>query len=57
MAKRKNIKLRMGCRKKLQDACGVSRATVIRALAWDADTDAQNLVRQKARELGYVRRF
>lgn len=57
MAKRKAIKLRMGCRKKLQDACGVSRATVSRALAWNADTDIQNLVRQRARELGYVKRF
>lgn len=42
---------------KLQEACGVSRATVSRALAWDADTDIQNLVRQRARELGYVKRF
>lgn len=57
MTKRKPIKLRTGYQKKLADACGVGTATVKRALEWQADTDIQNLIRKKAYDLGYVRRF
>jgi len=57
MTKRKPIKLRIGYQKKLAEACGVGVATVKRALEWDADTDTQNLIRKKAYELGYVRRW
>lgn len=57
MTKRKPIKVRIGCINKIAEACGVGRATVWRALHWDADTDLQNLIRQKARELGYIKRF
>lgn len=57
MAKKKPIKIKMGCKKKLAEACGVGTMTVYRALHWDADTDIQNLVRHRAYELGYVKRW
>lgn len=57
MTKRKPIKVRIGCIKKLAEDCGVSPLTVRMALRWQADTDNQNLVRQRAKELGYIRRF
>lgn len=57
MTKRKPIKLRMGCKKKLAEACGVGLTTVARAINWDADTDLQNLVRLRAKQLGYIKRF
>lgn len=57
MAKRKPIKLRRGCQIKLAEDCGVGVATVKRALQYDADTDIQNLVRKRAKELGYIRRW
>lgn len=55
--KRKPIKLRMGCVKKLAESCGVSERTVCDALKWKNDTDAQNLVRKRAEDLGYIKRF
>lgn len=57
MARRKPIKLRWGCLKKLAGDCDVGTATVKRALKWEADTETQNLIRKRARELGYVRRW
>lgn len=57
MTKRKPLKLRSGCIKKLMSDCRVSKATVMRSLQWDSDTDLQNLVRKRAIELGYVKRF
>lgn len=57
MSKRKPIKLRIGYQRKLAEACGVGVATVKRALEWQADTDIQNLIRKRAYELGYVRRW
>lgn len=55
--KRKPIKIRKGTKKMLADACGVSLATVYNALHWDADTTEQNLVRERAKQLGFVRKF
>lgn len=57
MTKKKTIKIKMGCKKKLAEACNVGTMTVYRALRWDADTDVQNLVRRRARELGYIKKF
>lgn len=57
MTKRKPLKLRSGYVKKLMSDCRVSKATVIRSLKWDSDTDLQNLVRKRAIELGYIKRF
>lgn len=55
--KRKPIKVRLGCIMKLAEDCKVSVVTVRKALRWEADTDAQNLVRKRARELGYIKKF
>lgn len=57
MTKRKRIKLRYGAIPILMRECSVSKATVIRALGWEADTDVQNVIRRRARELGLIRRF
>lgn len=57
MTKRKPIKLRKGCITKLAEATGYSVFTVRKALRWEVDSDAQNLIRQRARELGYIKRF
>lgn len=57
MTKRKPIKLRAGCIKKLASDCRVGQSTVLRALKWDSDTDLQNLVRKRAYELDYVKKF
>jgi hypothetical protein len=57
MTKRKRIKLRQGCQIKLAEDCGVGVATVRRALQWELDSDIQNLIRKRAHELGYVRRW
>lgn len=57
MAKRKRIKLRRGCQIKLAEDCRVGVATVRRALQWELDSDIQNLIRKRAHELGYVRRW
>ena len=57
MAKRKRIKLRQGCQILLAKDCGVGVATVRRALQWERDSDIQNLIRKRAQELGYVRRW
>ncbi len=57
MARRKPLKLRRGCQKKLAEECHVGLATVKRALNWDTDSDLQNLVRMRAKELGYIKRW
>lgn len=57
MSKRKRIKLRRGCQIKLAEDCGVGVATVRRALQWERDSVIQNLIRKRAHELGYVRRW
>lgn len=57
MAKRKPIKVRIGCIKKLAEITGYSVYTVRLALRYTTDSDAQNLIRKKAYELGFVRRF
>lgn len=57
MTKRKPIKLRAGCVKKLMADCRVGRSTVQRAMRWDSDSDLQNLVRKRAYELDYIKKF
>lgn len=56
-SKRKPIKIRQGTKKMLADACGVSLVTVYKALHWDADSTEQNLVRERAKQLGFIKRF
>lgn len=57
MANRKPIKLKKGAKKKLAAILGVSEPTIYNAMHWKCDSDMQNMVRQKARELGFVRQF
>lgn len=57
MRKRKAIKLKSGKKPELAKICGVSIRTVYSALHWENDTDAQELVRKKAYELGFVKKF
>ncbi|MBF1490682.1 MAG: hypothetical protein HXN77_09315 [Prevotella pallens] len=57
MANRKPIKLKKGSKKKLAAILGVSELTVYNAMHWKCDSDTQNLVRQKAAELGFVKKF
>lgn len=55
--KRKPIKVRYGGVKILADSCRVSERTVTDALKWEGDTDAQNLIRKRAYDLGLIKRF
>lgn len=57
MANRKPIKLKKGCKKKLAGILKVSEVTVYNAVHWKCDSDVQNLVRQKAKELGFIKQF
>lgn len=54
---RKPIKLRLGGVKILAKDCGVSERTVCDALKYRNDTDAPNLVRKWAKDLGLIKRF
>lgn len=54
---RKKIKLRYGKGIELAKALGVSVQTVSKAMRWNADSDTENLIRQKAREYGYIKHF
>lgn len=55
--KRKPIKVRYGGAKILAKSCGVSERTVTDALKWKGDTDAQDLIRKRAYDLGLIKRF
>lgn len=57
MAKRKRIILRHGEAKRLAKIAGVSEMTVTRALGWNADTPAENKVRELAKELNMIKKF
>ncbi len=57
MANRKPIKLKKGCKKKLAGILKVSEVTVYNAMHWKCDSDVQSLVRQKAKELGFIKQF
>ncbi len=57
MAKRKRIILRKGEAKRLAEIAGVSRMTVTRALGWNADTEAENKVRELAKQLNMIKKF
>ena len=57
MPKRKPIKLKRGAKKKLAMILGVSEPTIYNAVNWKCDSDLQNLVRKKARELGFIKEF
>lgn len=52
---KKFIHIRRGCREKLAEECGVSIATVDLALRYNADTDLQNMIREKSKK--YIKRF
>lgn len=55
--KRKAIKIINGKKPELARICGVSLRTVYSALHWENNTPAQDLVRKKAYELGFVKKF
>ena len=57
MSKRKTIKLKYGGVARLAKLCRVSRQTVWKATNWNADTDMENLIRQKAKKLGLIKKF
>ncbi len=57
MSSRKPIKLKKGCKKRLAEILRVSELTVYNAMHWKCDSDVQNLVRQKAKELGFIKQF
>lgn len=57
MANRRPIKLKKGCKKRLAEILRVSELTVYNAMHWKCDSDVQNLVRQKAKELGFIKQF
>lgn len=57
MQKKKRIKLRRGAKKKLAIICGVSTETVRKACLWNTDSEAENLVRKRAEELGFIKLF
>lgn len=57
MARKKAIKLKYGKVSQLARICNVSLRTVQYALAWHADNDTENLIRLKAEQLGFVKRF
>lgn len=53
--KKKPIEVRKGYIKVLAKECRVSPLTVRHALRWQADTDIQNLIRERAKK--YLKRF
>jgi hypothetical protein len=57
MANRKPIKLKRGAKKKLAAILGVSEPTIYKSMHWDCDSDMQNMVRAKAKELGFIKQF
>lgn len=57
MTRKKNIKLKYGKIPELARICGVSERTVQYALAWKSDNDTGCLIRQKAEQLGFIKRF
>ena len=54
---RKKIQLRHGKGIELARDVGVSVRTVSRALNWHSDSDIENLVRKRAKELGFIKQF
>lgn len=57
MAKRKRIILRKGENERLARIAGVSKMTVWRALTWHADSEAENRVRELAKQLNMIKKF
>lgn len=57
MARKKHIKLKYGKIPELAAICKVSKRTVNNALAWHSDSDTENLIRQRAYQLGFVKEF
>lgn len=55
--KRKKIKLKYGKVGELAKLCGVSPQKVSAALRWNSDNDNENLIRKRAYEYGFVKRF
>lgn len=57
MARKKRIRLKYGKIPELAKICGCSVRTVKKALAWNTDSDTENLVRKRAEQLGFIKRF
>ena len=57
MVKKKRIRLKYGKIPELAKICGYSERTVKKALAWNSDNDTENLIRAKAEQLGFIKRF
>lgn len=57
MARKPPIKLKHGCLKLLAEDCEANELTVRLALRWDNDTELQNRIRERAKELGYIKKF
>lgn len=57
LIKRKKITLKYGKAKELAKICGTTPQTVSKALAWNADSEMQNLVRVRARQYGFIKEF
>lgn len=57
MARKKKIKLKYGKIPELAAICKVSTRTVNNALAWHSDNDTENLIRQRAEQLGFIKQF
>ena len=54
---RKKIRLRYGKGIELAKSLGVSVQTVSKAMRWNTDSDTENLIRQRAKELGFIKQF
>ena len=57
MARKKRIRLKYGKIPELAKICGYSIRTVKKALAWNSDNDTENLIRQRAEQLGFIKKF
>lgn len=57
MAKRKKIKVYKGKAQELAIICKCSKRLVSYALSWHKDTETENLVRKRAKELGFIKQF
>ncbi len=53
--KRKKITLKYGKAKELAKLCGTTPQTVSKALAWNTDSEIENLVRIRARQYGFIK--
>lgn len=57
MARKKRLRLKYGKIPLLAKLCGVSERTVNYALSYHSDNDTENLIRKRAEEYGFIKRF